>query len=458
MTERFQRRARQRVGPWTLVEELGHGGNSEVWVAEDAEGRRVALKILHVRNPGREPYRRSQDEVRVHRSLTGDPGVLPLIEANLPERPGRDDPAWLATEIAEPLSSALADVPLEDVVRAMASIAETLARLHEQDIHHRDVKPANLFRHARTPVVGDLGLVSDPDKEPITEAGGKLGPMWFLAPEMLTDPAAADGAPADVYSLAKSLWVLATGAKYPPQGQQRTDTAQVRITDYVGHPRAYLLDRLVERATSHVPSDRPTMAAMAAELTAWGREPREPVQASIEDIAARLHSVTAAAMSEDRMRRDAMEAAGRLYNRLLEVFRPYEERLRRAGIPARFQSDHTFLGGAFLVRGTVTGGPELLGSDGAAVIAGVGDGGPTLWVGFGYKAFASAEVDVAAGYLMGHHDFPQEQGWLEIVTVPAGSAQEENLPNAIAVGLEENLREALERFASLLEPPAPPTG
>ena len=68
-------------------------------------------------------------------------------------------------------------------------------------------------------------------------------------------------------------------------------------------------------------------------------------------------------------------------------------------------------------------------------------------------AFESGEVDVAAGYLMGHHDFPQEQGWMEIVTVSAGSAQEEGLPDVIATGLAEHLRSALERFTEVMEPP-----
>lgn len=136
--------------------------------------------------------------------------------------------------------------------------------LHARTIYQRDIKLPNLFPLGINVMVGNFSLVSEPEKGPITDASNKLGPLWFLAPEMLTNPAAAASGPADVYSLAKSLgpWQRAC----PPQGQQRTDTPELSIVDYVEHPSAHLLDRLVERATSHDPDDRPTMIEMAVDV------------------------------------------------------------------------------------------------------------------------------------------------------------------------------------------------
>src|SRR6266498_3122384 len=140
--------AGDRVGDWTLLEALGSGGNAEVWRAKHASsGTVAALKLLRVRNPGSERYRRFRDEIRVHQLLAGTPGLLPLLDHSLPDHPSRVEPAWLAMPEATLIRDALAEADLHTTVAAMASIAATLASLAERRIHHRDVKPENLYKH-----------------------------------------------------------------------------------------------------------------------------------------------------------------------------------------------------------------------------------------------------------------------------------------------------------------------
>src|SRR5581483_10286309 len=125
------------------------------------------------------------------------------IEADPPVVPG-----WLVTKLAVPMMEKLSETSTRERVEAVARIADTLGRLHDRGISHRDVKPQNLFFVDYAWVIGDFGLVDFEDSSPLTEAGSALGPRYFLAPEMLGRPDAADGCKADVYSLAKTLWVL----------------------------------------------------------------------------------------------------------------------------------------------------------------------------------------------------------------------------------------------------------
>jgi serine/threonine protein kinase len=90
--------------------------------------------------------------------------------------------------------------------------------LADKNVSHRDVKPGNLYSFEGRWTIGDFGLVSYPNKEALTAEGKTLGPQHFLAPEMISNPRHADGTKADVYSPAKTLWVLATGQNYPPPG------------------------------------------------------------------------------------------------------------------------------------------------------------------------------------------------------------------------------------------------
>ncbi len=261
-------KAGDRIDDWTLIAPLGEGGNGKVWRATHAEHGECALKILS--RKGGDRWQRFRDEVTVMQQLGDHSGVLPLIVAQLPE-PAAREPAWLATPVAERAADALGQAPLADVVDAIHEYALTLAGLAAKGIGHRDLKPDNLFRHEGRWVIGDFGLVTYPGKEPITAGERRLGPLYFIAPEMLREPDVADAGPADVYSLAKTLWALASGQRYPPEGQIRVDVADHDLGQWTGGGGTLALGLILERATCQRPEDRLSMAEFAAQLEEWAR-------------------------------------------------------------------------------------------------------------------------------------------------------------------------------------------
>jgi serine/threonine protein kinase len=261
----------RQIGPWRVGEKLGQGGNAKVYRAENVDtGVSAALKEINARHVNREPYQRFLVEIETLRRLGDRPGILPLLDAHIPECPSDSNQPWLVMPIAEPLSAVLADADLAAVVAAVAHIADTLAGLRaEHQLAHRDLKPANLYVLEGNAVVGDFGLVALPDRAGLTQRGKALGPANFMPFEMLNDPANADPYAADAYSLAKTLWVLACGVDNPPPGHQPAAAAPHRIADYRPHPNATLLDQLVDRATLLDPLSRPLMSEVAADLVAW---------------------------------------------------------------------------------------------------------------------------------------------------------------------------------------------
>lgn len=273
---RLLHRNGERLGRWLLQKPLGTGGNAEVWEALGDQGQVVALKILRSTSVISEPYVRFRNEISVLRRLC-DPkraweglSVLPIIDVSLPDRPSRTRPAWLAMPVAMSIRAKLGNFPeLKDVVKAVRSIAATLATLADEGICHRDIKPSNLYWYEDDYVVGDFGLVDYPGKEDITSGSRWLGPLHFLAPEMLMDPGRADGLPADVYSLAKTMWVLATTETWPPPGEIRRDIKELNLADYTPHPMAQDLDEIIEACTKHTPEARLTMFQLFEALITW---------------------------------------------------------------------------------------------------------------------------------------------------------------------------------------------
>jgi serine/threonine protein kinase len=221
----------KRVGDWTCLHPRGEGGNADVWEAAHHQGHHGAVKVVRDQRPDRAAYTRFVREIETLRSLTPRPGVVGVLDDHLPEQPSRGDFAWLVMPVAQPLRTALSGRSVADVVAAFGDVADTLAELHESGLAHRDIKPANLYWHDNRAAVGDFGLVELPDVETLND-GRIPGAFGFIADEVLADPLGSAGAPADVFALAKSLWViLADQGEFPPRATSQPTAGPPRCRE-----------------------------------------------------------------------------------------------------------------------------------------------------------------------------------------------------------------------------------
>ena len=192
-----------RIGNYSLLEEIGAGGMGVVYAAYDLElDRRLALKV--VRRGGQTALGRIRREAQAmarlsHPNVVTVYGVhtLPADEVVIAMEyvPGQKLSDWLATPRDWP---AIRDV----FVQAAAG----LAAAHDAGLVHRDFKPDNLLvtDDGRVKVI-DFGLVrsmggadaqhressvsSSPSFSRLTEDGAFIGTPAYMAPEHLRDGA-----------------------------------------------------------------------------------------------------------------------------------------------------------------------------------------------------------------------------------------------------------------------------
>jgi serine/threonine protein kinase len=261
-----QAQAGATFGKWRLTARLGGGGQGHVWKAVTVgSDEPAAIKVQ--KKLSTTALRRMRDEVAIldtHRDVRG---LLPVLDSHLPAEDSGER-AWFVMPIATPLAERLRSSSKPDCVAAVAEAADTLAALHARGVGHRDVKPANLLFWRDRVVVTDFGLGTFPRKEKVTGTRENIGPRLTLAPEVRRYGRKALASPADVYSLAKCLWIFLTGieecfdGQYDPEGPLglRMKCADLHRGD---------LDHALKRATAHDPGERLTMPEFAASLRAW---------------------------------------------------------------------------------------------------------------------------------------------------------------------------------------------
>lgn len=428
---------------------LGSGGNAEVYAASDGE-EEAALKVLKSKSRESEPFARFMREIDALGRIGVRPHVLPLLDAFV-RYPREQTRAWLAMPIATPLREMTREASLPEVVRAFMAIAETLAELSSSlDLSHRDLKPNNLYLWRGEPAIGDFGLTEFAGVAELTGDAKLLGPLHFAAPEMLTDPRAADGRKADVFSLAKCLWVLATDQRWPPPGNQVRGNSGYAVGNFRSHINSHLLDDLIERCTKLLPDDRPTMASVAEELGAWLalEQSTEQPQRDLAELVLRLARVAAPELDEEARRDDLRRQFQTFLRHAEELFWPAIEPLR--GFPKFERNAHEKLGETLTGPRRTWGSPKYVAEDyRCAVIRGLRHELPSLliprWTGVGDDGEVRVKFAVFVGRLNvagGNHfawDSPE-------VVAPIGSSQLElGLSNALSE-LSAQLPEALEHL------------
>src|SRR5690606_6692365 len=114
-----------------------------------------------------------------------------------------------------------APLPVDEVARIGASVAQALHALHAQHVVHLDVKPSNImFRESGEAVLVDFGLSRHDQLPDLLEEEFTLpmGTAPYMSPEQVqfvrSDPRS------DLFALGVMLYHLATGER--PFGQPTT--------------------------------------------------------------------------------------------------------------------------------------------------------------------------------------------------------------------------------------------
>ncbi|MFL5953001.1 MAG: serine/threonine-protein kinase [Gaiellaceae bacterium] len=193
------------AGRYRLLEPLGRGAMSSVWLAEDEElGRRVAVKML---GPTAD-RQRFQREARAAAALS-HPNIAAVYDYG--EAAGR--PYMVLEHLPNgSLEERLKRGPLDDeeTTRIATEIAAGLAHAHERGLVHRDLKPANiLFDGENRAKIADFGIARMGDDGTLTEAGTVLGTASYISPEQAAGVPA--GPASDVYSFGVMLFRMLTG-------------------------------------------------------------------------------------------------------------------------------------------------------------------------------------------------------------------------------------------------------
>jgi len=142
---------------YTIERELGGGGMSRVFLAEEVRlERTVVVKVLPPQMAAGVSVDRFEREIRLAARLQ-HPHIVPLLSAGS----AGDLLYYMMPHIeGESLRARLAhdhELPIGETVRILRDVAEALAYAHAHGIVHRDVKPDNILLSGSTPSSPTLG-------------------------------------------------------------------------------------------------------------------------------------------------------------------------------------------------------------------------------------------------------------------------------------------------------------
>jgi serine/threonine protein kinase/tetratricopeptide (TPR) repeat protein len=292
-----------RIGPYRLVAEIGHGGMGVVYCAtDDVLHRTVALKLMRretVRDRDRERLlREARSAARVqHDNIVG------IYAAGVAD----DGSPYLAMEYVP--GPSLADIIKKEkrlvprvAAALIAQVADGLAAAHAAGLVHRDVKPSNILvadgqnavggngvassqttGQTRThfPKLADFGLVRDDLATSVLTVEGTIaGTPAYLSPEQARGGTA--DARSDVYGLGVTLYESLIG-EVPFRGPPVEVMRQVlddepRPPSQIDHTIPPDLETIVLKSLAKEPSRRyPSATEFANDLRRWLRN--EPILA-----------------------------------------------------------------------------------------------------------------------------------------------------------------------------------
>ncbi len=254
------------LGCYELLGRPGEGGMGAVFLGRDPAGTLVAVKVIRAEHARDESFRACfRSELNRVREVPACCTAEILDAAPEHRTPYRVVEYAAGPRLADVIGEQgpLRDGSLHSIAVGMAS---ALAAIHSAGIVHRDLKPADVLPALGSPKVIDFGIAKAIDATSHHTLTQKMvGAHSYMSPERFSvnDPTPA----ADIFAWGAVVAYAATG-RNPFAGDSPAATAGRILTqpsNLTGLEPGLL--RVVERALSKDPADRPTARELLLNLT-----------------------------------------------------------------------------------------------------------------------------------------------------------------------------------------------
>ena len=219
----------RRVGSYQLIQRIGQTGMSEVWRAQDRDGKVVALKTISAKADSDPQLRARFLREGGEHQLMKHPSIVPILDFF--EQEGR---FYLVMQYIS--GGSLEDqldrlgwkpLPIPDALKISRQILSALDYAHQRGVIHRDVKPSNILLDGDHAYLGDFGIALALGRKRLTEAPQVMGTRAYMSPEQILTPLTITHL-SDVYSFGCVLYEMLTGRQ--PYSQQNDNSQEAEYT------------------------------------------------------------------------------------------------------------------------------------------------------------------------------------------------------------------------------------
>ncbi|RLB42737.1 MAG: hypothetical protein DRH12_04860 [Deltaproteobacteria bacterium] len=226
----------KQVGTSVILKELARGGMGAIFIAyQKTLKRQIAVKILpkSLLTPTNAEFFRQEAEAA---AILSHPNIIPVYEVGdtgeflfftMQLVNGRSLEYYIKRAKKNPIPSRRA-LPVKASLKILVDVLDALEYAHQQDIIHRDVKPANILmeKHTQRPILMDFG-VAKIARGPDATDSLILGTPGYMAPEQITNGNV--DARADIYAAGTMLFEMLSPQPLFPNVKSSMELLKLKV-------------------------------------------------------------------------------------------------------------------------------------------------------------------------------------------------------------------------------------